>query len=38
MHLELTNEYQRAVEEQGLNYAQLKEISRNRRVQLPAGE
>jgi adenosine deaminase len=26
---DLTNEYQRAVEEQGLNYAQLKEISRN---------
>jgi hypothetical protein len=26
---DLTNEYQRAVEEQGVNYAQLKEISRN---------
>jgi adenosine deaminase len=26
---DLTNEYQRAVEEQGLSYAELKEVSRN---------
>ena len=37
---DLTNEYQRAVEEQGVNYAQLKEISRNSVEYsfLPAGE
>ena len=37
---DLTNEYQRAVEEQGLSYAQLKEISRNsvEYAFLPAGE